>query len=78
MVNKKKKKKSNNFFKEVELSQLSEWTNMGPETKKIKNSASTGVISRSLKPVDETKLNSKMDREGLMFELMKYKKFAIQ
>ena len=68
-INKRAKDPSSLMANRIELSQMSEWTDMGDKKK---------TYTRVVKKIDEKKLNSKMDREGLQFELVKYKKFAFQ
>lgn len=63
----------NLFYKNIELSQMSEWTEPGT------TAASKATKTFQNRPrVDENKLNSQMDREGLNKELIEYKKFALQ
>lgn len=52
---------------------MSEWTEPGT------TAASKGTKTFQNRPrIDENKLNSQMDREGLAKELIEYKKFALQ
>ena len=56
--------------KQIELSQMSDWTDKGqPKSKSI--------IPRALKKLEDNKLSSQMDREGLANELHEYKKFSL-
>lgn len=59
--------------KNIELSQMSEWTDKGQQ----RTQASKNFIPRALKQLDEKKMNSAMDREGLANELHEYKKFSL-
>lgn len=52
---------------------MSEWTEPGT------TAASKATKTFQNRPrIDENKLNSQMDREGLAKELIEYKKFALQ
>ena len=49
---------------------MSDWTDKGqPKSKSI--------IPRALKKLEDNKLSSQMDREGLANELHEYKKFSL-
>lgn len=63
--------------KNIELSQMSEWTDKGHNNRVSTNK---NFIPRALKQIEknEKKLNSAMDREGLANELHEYKKFSLQ
>jgi chromatin segregation and condensation protein Rec8/ScpA/Scc1 (kleisin family) len=50
---------------------MSEWTDRG----QIK---ANSIIPRALKKLDDKKLSSQMDRDGLANELHEYKKFSLQ
>ena len=62
----------NLFYKNIELSQMSEWTEPGT------TAASKAKTFQNRPKIDENRLNSQMDREGLAKELIEYKKFALQ
>lgn len=49
---------------------MSEWTDKGPAKTK-------SILPKAMKKLDEKKLSSGMDREGLAKELHEYKKFSL-
>jgi len=62
------------LMNQVEMSQMSEWTDYGKDGKKHTQWNQKGA----LKAVKEEKLSTTMDREGLLNELNHYKKFSLQ
>jgi len=68
-----------NFLnKNIELSQMSEWTDPGDTKPNKKYKSSINPVAVKKLEDQERKLNSKMDREGLLHELKEYKVFSLQ
>ena len=68
--------------KDIELSQMSEWTEEGRDTKtgggpNRKYKSSINPVSVKKLEDQERVLNTKMDREGLLQELKEYKVFSL-
>lgn len=51
---------------------MSEWTDKGVKDK------GKWAVQKAVKAVEDKKLNSNMDREGLLNELNHYKRFSLQ
>lgn len=71
-----KDKKFDLIDKKIEMSQMSAFTGMASKME-VQQSANLAHILQDIEN-DKKYLNTNMDREGLIKELLEYKKFALQ